>query len=78
VASGLEGVGKNPLLAMTAKLRVEHHFDRLGLAAPAPVIEAPGRTNLASAMKEYLGDILTAKSTKTLYAYTVPFDRQIR
>jgi integrase/recombinase XerD len=66
-----DAVGADPQLALTAKLRVEHKLQAvsLGLTEPDPV-KTSGKTSLADAVKEYLGDVGKAKSKRTLYAYT--------
>jgi integrase/recombinase XerD len=57
---------------MMAKLRVEHRLQSisLGISEPDRVIHETRKTNLGQAMKEYLVDIASAKSKKTLSAYT--------
>jgi integrase/recombinase XerD len=64
-----EPVGKEPQLALSAKMRTEHRLQTIAMGLTEPdsaPLKAKGKTELDAAIKEYLSDIAAAKSKTTL------------
>jgi hypothetical protein len=67
-----ERVGNDPQHALTAKLKVEHMMQGVGLGMTAPELSSPAlqKTNLPETVAEYLSDAASGKSNKTYLAYS--------